>query len=122
MDTSFLVAPYIRDSHSPEVIRRMAEQPITWITPLNRAEAAHAIQHYVFRKAISTADAKVAWSNFERDCDSGLWIEVDLPDTAWGRSIALAQQYWPDAWGANAGFAARGMCAGAWGAELLDIR
>lgn len=73
----------------------MASKPFIWITPLNRAEVAHAIHLYVFRKAISISDAEAAWANFERDCVNGLWIEVDLPVTVWERSIELARRFGP---------------------------
>ncbi len=73
----------------------MAQQPLVWITPLNRAETAHAIQSYVFRKAISAADAQGAWNDFERDCAAGHWVELALPETVWERSIDLARKFGP---------------------------
>ncbi len=73
----------------------MAHGQIAWITPLNRAEVAHAIYSYIFRKTISAAAAQSAWNNFEQDCESGLWFEVELPASVWECSIRLARLFGP---------------------------
>ena len=73
----------------------MAQKPIVWVTPLNRAEVAHAIFLHVFRGAMTATVAHAAGAKFETDCENGLWIEVGMPDTVWGRSIDLAQQFGP---------------------------
>jgi predicted nucleic acid-binding protein len=73
----------------------MAQHPVVWITPLNRAEVANAIHRYVFRGAISAADALASWNDFERDCAQGVWIPVNLPERTWQTSIDLARRYGP---------------------------
>ena len=94
-DSSFFVSACIRDAHTSEVALRVASSPTVWVTPLNRAEVANAIHRYVFRKAISAADALAAWNNFEQDCARGVWISVNLPEQTWQTSIGLARKYGP---------------------------
>jgi predicted nucleic acid-binding protein len=74
----------------------MAALPLVWITPLNRAEVANAIHRYVFRGAISAADALAAWKHFEQDRVNGIWNEIDLPFRLWETSIDLARRHGPD--------------------------
>ena len=92
-DSSFLVSSCVQDSHTLEVSRRLSQRPEIWVTPLNRAEIANAIQRYIFRGAISAVDARLAWFNFEKDRMSGIWTDVDLPISLWDRSIALSMRY-----------------------------
>jgi predicted nucleic acid-binding protein len=66
-----------------------------WVTPLNRSEVAHAIQRYVFRGALSPAEAQRDWNSFQRDCLRRIWIPVTLPEATWETSIVLAQKYGP---------------------------
>jgi predicted nucleic acid-binding protein len=73
----------------------MAKHPLVWINLLNRAEVANAIHRYVFRRAISAADARVAWTQFERDRATGVWIPIDLPVRLWETSILLAEMHGP---------------------------
>jgi predicted nucleic acid-binding protein len=73
----------------------MAKHPQIWITPLNRSEVANAIHRYVFRVAISAADAQAAWAHFEHDRASGVWNEVNLPERVWETSIKLAIRHSP---------------------------
>ena len=94
-DSSFLASLYIRDRHLSDAVQRMAQQPIIWMTPLNRAEVCHAIYLHAFRKAMAIADARKAWDRFEEDCESGLWVEVAFPEAAWERSMNLARQFGP---------------------------
>jgi predicted nucleic acid-binding protein len=94
-DSSFFVSKYVSDTHSGEADRRMAAFPLVWITPLNRAEVANAIHRYVFRGAISAADASAAWKHFEQDRTNRIWTEIDLPFHLWDTSIDLARRYGP---------------------------
>jgi predicted nucleic acid-binding protein len=71
----------------------MASRPSVWLTPLNRAEVANAIQRYVFRAAISDAEAHLAWASFERDSRNGVWTHIDLPDAAWESCITLSHRF-----------------------------
>ena len=94
-DSSFFVSTCVLDAHSAEAARRMAKHPLVWINLLNRAEVANAIHRYVFRRAISAADARVAWTQFERDRATGVWIPIDLPVRLWETSILLAEMHGP---------------------------
>jgi len=94
-DSSFFVSSCIRDVHTHEVAIRMAVGPQVWLTPLGRAEVANAIHRYVFRGAISVADASDAWRHFEQDRMRGIWTQIGLPEEAWESSIRLAQRFGP---------------------------
>jgi predicted nucleic acid-binding protein len=94
-DSSLLVSSYVDDAHSQEADRLMSTVPAIWITPLNRAEIAHAIHQYVFRGKLSLPDAERVWSNFQQDCVQGVWIPINLPEKTWETSIDLARQYGP---------------------------
>jgi len=94
-DSSLLVSCYVDDAHSQEADRLISTAPAIWITPLNRAEIAHAIHQYVFRGKLSLPDAELVWSNFQQDCVQGVWIPVSLPEKTWETSIDLARQYGP---------------------------
>lgn len=95
VDSSFLVSSYIPDAHSPSVDQRLAGAPRIYLTPLNRAELAHAINQQVFLKRIPRSQLQLAWSDFERDCSAGLWIRVEFPHSAWETSTGLARRYCP---------------------------
>jgi predicted nucleic acid-binding protein len=73
----------------------MTPRPAVWLTSLGRAEVANAIYRYVFRGAITRADARVAWENFEQDRTKGIWSEVELPGSLWDGCIDLARRYGP---------------------------
>jgi predicted nucleic acid-binding protein len=73
----------------------MVSLPTVWITPLNRAELAHAVHYQVFRSRFSSAEAAAAWRAFEDDCIQGLWILANLPDKAWETCIGLARDFGP---------------------------
>ena len=94
-DSSFFVSTCVYDAHSAEAAFRMAKHPPVWINVLNRAEVANAIHRYVFRRAISAAEAWTAWTQFERDRANGVWIPIDLPVRLWDASIDLARRYGP---------------------------
>ena len=92
-DSSFLASLYAVEAHSPEARRRMSLQPTVYVTPLNRAELAHAFYFQVFRGRISVVEARRAWNHFEQDCAHQAWHLVDLPDSTWAVSIDLARRY-----------------------------
>lgn len=94
-DSSFLVSSYIDDAHSVEADRRMSAAPGVWVTPLNRAEFAHALYQQVFRVRFSAAEARLVWFNFETDWSNGIWIPVSLPERIWETSIDLAREHGP---------------------------
>jgi predicted nucleic acid-binding protein len=92
-DTSFLVSLYISDRHSPEAQRLIAVQPILWLTPLHRAELAHAVQQHVFRRQLLASEARRVYADFEEDWAAGLWAEVDLPERAFEICSELARRH-----------------------------
>ena len=67
--------------------------PAIHISPLNRTELAHVLGQYLFRKAIKLADSRMAWSDFEEDCRSGLWIQAAWPSAAWRVCAELASKH-----------------------------
>ena len=95
VDSSFLVSSCIQDAHSAEVLRRMRLLPSVWITPLDRAELAHAISQYVFRGNLSPPEAQRAWSDFQQDCVEGIWTLVGFPEGIWATSISIAHKHGP---------------------------
>jgi predicted nucleic acid-binding protein len=94
-DSSFFVSACIFDSHTAEASLRVANHPLVWVTPLNRTEVANAIHRYAFRRAITVTAAMAAWRNFEQDCATGVWTQIDLPERTWESSIDLARKHGP---------------------------
>ena len=92
-DTSFFVSLYIPDRHSPEAERRMASRPVVWLTPLHMAEWAHAIEQHVFRKLVSRSEADRLHERFQQHRESGLWLEVALPESAFDVCAQLARRH-----------------------------
>lgn len=93
VDSSLLVSLYLKDSHSPDAIRRLTSHPTLWVNPLNRIELAHAIHQHVFRGSITPLEAQRSWNRFEEDFSGGVWTEVDFPAPVWRTSIALARKH-----------------------------
>jgi predicted nucleic acid-binding protein len=94
-DSSFLVSPYVQDSHATEFLRRISTRPSIWLTPFHKTELAHAIHLHVFYKKLSLAAAARAWNEFQQDCAQGIWIPVNLPERTWETSIDLARRHGP---------------------------
>jgi predicted nucleic acid-binding protein len=92
-DSSFLSSIYVQDVHRSEVSQRMSLAPSVWISPLNRAELAHAIYQYVFRQTLSEAQANRVWNEFLDDCANGIWIPVEMPAKVWETSVHLAEKH-----------------------------
>lgn len=92
-DSSFLASRYIQGTYSIQADRRMHSLPIVWLTPLNRAELAHAIEYQVFRQRFTSAQSSLAWRDFEDDCLQGIWVLMALPERTWERSIDLTRQF-----------------------------
>jgi predicted nucleic acid-binding protein len=92
-DTSFFVALYLRERHTPEAERRLRSQPSLWLTPLHVAEWSHAIEQHVFHKALSRAAADRFLQRFEEHRAQGLWRQIPLPDRALEVCAELAQRH-----------------------------
>jgi predicted nucleic acid-binding protein len=95
VDSSFLVAAYIRDPHSAEVLRRLSVKPGISVTPFNRSELANAIYRQAFHGRLALADAQLAWNTFEGDFHAGIWEYRDFPSQTWETCAGLAKRYGP---------------------------
>ncbi|HUB00516.1 MAG TPA: type II toxin-antitoxin system VapC family toxin [Terracidiphilus sp.] len=94
-DSSFFVPLYALDAHSAEATRRISSKPAVWFTPFHRAEIAHSLHRQVFRARISAAVAALAWNEFEKDCQQGIWHSVEFSDRTWQTCIDLARRHGP---------------------------
>ena len=95
VDTSFLIAAYVVDAHSPTVASRLGQKPHICLTPFSSSEAANAIYRQVFIGRISMAEARHAWRSFENDSAMGVWKPVAFPNPAWEACADLALRYAP---------------------------
>jgi predicted nucleic acid-binding protein len=94
-DTSFQIAAYIVDVHSPSVVNRMAKRPQICLTPFGRSEVANAIYRQAFIGRLSAAEAQRAWRSFEGDCATGVWQTIAFPSPAWETCVDLARRFAP---------------------------
>jgi predicted nucleic acid-binding protein len=94
-DSSFFVSLHLADRHSQKAWQRMSRHPAVWLTPLNRAEIAHAAYLHVFWKKATLKEVKSALTILDRDCDAGVWHQVDFPVATFARSIELTRKYGP---------------------------
>ncbi len=92
-DTSFLVSLYLTDRHSAEAERQTASNPAVWLTPLHLAEWTHAIEQHVLRKMLSRREADRFHERFQEHRESGLWVEVDLPESAFDLCSRLGRRH-----------------------------
>jgi predicted nucleic acid-binding protein len=69
----------------------MAEQPRSWLTPLHCAEWTHAIGQHVFHHKITPREAQSVYREFERDRETGVRMEIGLPERAFETCITLAK-------------------------------
>jgi predicted nucleic acid-binding protein len=90
-DTSFFVSLYIPDAHSPEAERRMASRPVVWLTPFHVAEWIHAVEQQVFRRAATRSEVDQSYARFQQHRESGLWMEVAMPESAFDVCARLAR-------------------------------
>ncbi len=90
-DTSVFVSLYLPDAHSKEAQQHMAQHPRVWLTPLHRAEWTHAIGQHVFQHKITPREAQSVHREFERDRETGVWIEEGIPERVFDACIAIAR-------------------------------
>jgi predicted nucleic acid-binding protein len=95
-DSSFFGSLYLEDVNSEEVERRLSGHPRLWLTPLHRAEVTHAVAQGVFRRVISSDEARQIYLAFEIDRGRGLWLQAPMPERAFDTCVRLAQQYGPE--------------------------
>ena len=94
-DTSFQVAAYIVDVHSPAVVNRMVKMPQVYLTPFSRSEIANAIHRQAFTGQLSLPEVQRAWQSFKSDCEVGVWQSVPFPSPAWETCIDIARKLGP---------------------------
>ena len=73
----------------------MVPKPRIWLTPLHRAEWAHALSQHVFRKAMTALEARRVDAEMHRDIGRGVWLDVDLPESVWDTCAELARRDGP---------------------------
>jgi predicted nucleic acid-binding protein len=93
VDTSFVVSLYLTDHHSAAAAQRMASRPRCWLTPLHRAEWAHAIERHVFQGHLSSREAQQLYADFDQDRAGGVWVEVNFPELAFDVCTQLARRH-----------------------------
>lgn len=92
-DSSFIVSLYLTDQHSLEARVRVCEASSLWLTPLHRAEWAHAVAQNIFRKALKLDEAPQMQGQLEHDKAAGLWTEIAMPETAYDLCADLGRRY-----------------------------
>jgi predicted nucleic acid-binding protein len=92
-DTSFVVPLYLFERHSAAAAQRMLSSPRLWLTPLHNAEWIHAIERRVFQKDLSHHDAQQIYTDFEKDRNLRVWLEVPLPESAFAVCCELSRHY-----------------------------
>jgi len=95
VDSSFLVSLYLTDSNSGLARGRIPGNPRLWLTPLHRAEWAHALARAEYRGVISAPESRQFYTEFTADQARGLWVEVAMPEMAFETCVRLAQQHGP---------------------------
>jgi predicted nucleic acid-binding protein len=93
VDTSFVVSVYLTDDHSAEARQRMASRPRCWLTPLHRAEWAHAVERHIFLGRLSSREAQQLYMNFDQDRAGRVWVEVSFPELAFEVCAQLARRH-----------------------------
>lgn len=94
-DSSFFVSLHVTDRYSPDAWQRMSAGPSVWITPLNRAEFAHAVFAHVFWKKATLTQAQNALTDFDHDIETGIFEAIDLPAGTFAQSATLAKRFGP---------------------------
>jgi predicted nucleic acid-binding protein len=84
---------YLTDVHSQEARRRMHDAPPTTLTPLHRAEWAHALGQHQFRGDVTVETAQSAQAQFLSDQAQNLWIGTPLPENAFELCADLARRH-----------------------------
>jgi predicted nucleic acid-binding protein len=87
-DSSFLVSCYLLDANTPQAKAYLSgtAAPIAF-TALHALEVRNAFALGVFRKFLSMADAKAAWTNLESDLRSARLVRTTVK---WPAAFRLA--------------------------------
>jgi predicted nucleic acid-binding protein len=73
----------------------LLSNPELLMSPLHRAEWAHAVAQHIFRNQLSVTDADRVTREFESDRLAGFWTEVAMPEHAFEVCADLARRYGP---------------------------
>ena len=71
----------------------MATHPAVWLNPFHVAEWTHAVEQQVFRRAATRSEADQAYARFQQHRDSGLWVEVAMPESVFLVCAQLARRH-----------------------------
>jgi len=92
-DTSVCVSPYVQDSRSQAADELLSSGGRVLLTPIHLAEWAHAVAQHVFRGSMPLGEAERVTREFQADRAAGLWLEVAIPENAFGLCADLARRY-----------------------------
>jgi predicted nucleic acid-binding protein len=71
----------------------MASSPVVWLTPFHVAEWTNAVEQQVFRRVASRTEADQSHERFQQHRESGLWVEIALPESAFDVCAQLARRH-----------------------------
>ncbi|MGA7341096.1 MAG: type II toxin-antitoxin system VapC family toxin [Terracidiphilus sp.] len=93
LDTSLVVSLYCRDANSAAATSALqsAKAPLL-ITTLEELEAVNAFALRLFRKEITSLQARSAKRSLETDLASGVYLLRGVPEPAFARARQLAWQ------------------------------
>jgi hypothetical protein len=93
LDTSFLASLYVLDGNSERAARLLPKSAILIVTPLGELELENAIQLRVFRRELTTAQARAAQSAFQQDLTDGVYAARAMPPSAFENAKRLARKH-----------------------------
>ena len=92
-DTSFLVSLYSIDANSMTAAKMIATAPTALlISALGELELYNALELKVFRKEVSSAQARISRRNFDTDIQSGVVRITALTDEVFEKARQLSLQ------------------------------
>lgn len=92
-DTSFLISLYSLDANSAVAVQTMqGSNGERYITVLGELEVVNALQLRVFRKELSTSQARSSVDDFAKDMRDGVFLLRPLSDQVFARAHHLAQE------------------------------
>ena len=93
VDTSFLISLYSPDKNSITAAQVMrSANNIHLVSALSELEGVNALQLRIFRKEISSAQAKSSLRHFEQDLRAGIFQLTRLPDEAFQTAARISRR------------------------------
>jgi predicted nucleic acid-binding protein len=93
LDTSFLVSLYSPDANSAAAAQTMQQSKNTHlVSTLTELEAVNALELRLFRREISTAQARSSLGAFEKDLRQAVFQLCRLQDQAYQRAQQISRQ------------------------------